>query len=255
MSPRLRVVAAAVLFSTGGAAIKLCGFGSGQLAAGRALVAACAMLVLIPEARRGWAGAPHRGRGVRAPDFFISPTVDDGRERDFHQATHPPHSRAGAAALHEHVTPRSQVHGAAGQHGLVVGAGPASPRPRSRPCQHLAAACAACWARPVMGYRCGPAAGHTGRTLGDHGPGGGGHRQCDGLSRRAAVCLPARAGDARLGGRGLSVFLALACLPVAGGRRGSPRDFRGWWSRCCRRCGRGWCTARRRGRACSPGAP
>lgn len=54
MSPRLRLAAAAVLFSTGGAAIKWCGFDGWQLAAFRALIAFGALLVMIPEARRGW---------------------------------------------------------------------------------------------------------------------------------------------------------------------------------------------------------
>jgi len=54
LTPRSKIVLAAVLFSTGGAAIKWCGFDGWQLAAFRAGIAFATMLVLIPEARRGW---------------------------------------------------------------------------------------------------------------------------------------------------------------------------------------------------------
>jgi len=54
MSPRSKIIAAAVLFSTGGAAIKWCEFGAWQLAACRATIAMLTILVLLPEARRGW---------------------------------------------------------------------------------------------------------------------------------------------------------------------------------------------------------
>lgn len=54
MSPRSKIVVAAVLFSTGGAAIKLCGFDGWQLATFRAGIACATMLLLIPESRRGW---------------------------------------------------------------------------------------------------------------------------------------------------------------------------------------------------------
>ena len=54
MSPRAKIVAAAALFSTGGAAIKFCGFAGWQLAAFRATFAMLTILVLLPEARRGW---------------------------------------------------------------------------------------------------------------------------------------------------------------------------------------------------------
>ncbi len=54
MSPRSKIIAAAVLFSTGGAAIKWSGFDAWQLAACRAALAAITILVVLPEARRGW---------------------------------------------------------------------------------------------------------------------------------------------------------------------------------------------------------
>lgn len=54
MSPRSKIIAAAVLFSTGGAAIKFCGFGGWQLAALRATLSMITILIVLPEARRGW---------------------------------------------------------------------------------------------------------------------------------------------------------------------------------------------------------
>jgi len=54
MSPRSKVICAAVLFSSGGAAIKFCIFSAWQLAACRAALALLTIFVLLPEARRGW---------------------------------------------------------------------------------------------------------------------------------------------------------------------------------------------------------
>lgn len=54
MSPRSKIIAAAVLFSTGGAAIKFCSFGGWQLAAFRATLSMTTILIFLPEARRGW---------------------------------------------------------------------------------------------------------------------------------------------------------------------------------------------------------
>src|SRR5436853_4827656 len=54
MSSRSKIIAAAILFSSGGAAIKSCGFGAWQLAACRAALAMLTILVLLPESRRGW---------------------------------------------------------------------------------------------------------------------------------------------------------------------------------------------------------
>lgn len=52
LGSRLRLVAAAALFSTAGAAIKACHLSSWQVAAFRAAVAVVAVLVLMPDARR-----------------------------------------------------------------------------------------------------------------------------------------------------------------------------------------------------------
>lgn len=51
---RLLVVAAAVLFSTGGAAIKAAHLTGWQVASFRSLAAAVVLLAVLPDARRGW---------------------------------------------------------------------------------------------------------------------------------------------------------------------------------------------------------
>ncbi|HEX3233190.1 MAG TPA: DMT family transporter [Gemmatimonadales bacterium] len=54
LSARLRLVGAAVLFSTGGAAIKAAAFSGWQIAGFRSGVAAIAILLMTPAARRGF---------------------------------------------------------------------------------------------------------------------------------------------------------------------------------------------------------
>jgi drug/metabolite transporter, DME family len=51
---RLEVIAAAFLFSLGGAGIKACSLTSWQIAAFRSAIAAAMFLLLLPESRRGW---------------------------------------------------------------------------------------------------------------------------------------------------------------------------------------------------------
>ncbi len=51
---RLGILAAALLFSTGGAAIKLCGLNGWQVACFRSGIAALTLALLFPSARRGW---------------------------------------------------------------------------------------------------------------------------------------------------------------------------------------------------------
>ena len=53
-SARLRVLAAALIFSIGGAGIKACQLTSWQVASFRSGIAAVTLLLLLPEARRGW---------------------------------------------------------------------------------------------------------------------------------------------------------------------------------------------------------
>jgi len=52
--PRLQILAAALLFSTGGAAIKACSLSNWQLASFRSGIAALALLLVLPGSRRWW---------------------------------------------------------------------------------------------------------------------------------------------------------------------------------------------------------
>jgi DME family drug/metabolite transporter len=58
MSPRLRIAFAALLFSTGGAAIKTADFTAWQVASFRCGVAAVTLLLFVPAARRGFGWRP-----------------------------------------------------------------------------------------------------------------------------------------------------------------------------------------------------
>lgn len=58
MSPRVQLVIAAALFSTGGAAIKATAFSGMQVASLRSGIAAATLLLLLPAARRGWGWRP-----------------------------------------------------------------------------------------------------------------------------------------------------------------------------------------------------
>ena len=51
---RLQVAVAALLFSTGGAVVKACSLTSWQVASFRCGIAACALLIMVPAARRAW---------------------------------------------------------------------------------------------------------------------------------------------------------------------------------------------------------
>ena len=54
LMPRLRIAGAALLFSTGGAAIKACHLTSWQVAGLRSAIAAIAILAMMPASRRRW---------------------------------------------------------------------------------------------------------------------------------------------------------------------------------------------------------
>jgi drug/metabolite transporter (DMT)-like permease len=54
LAGRIGVLGAAALFSTGGAAIKLCSWGGWQVAGVRSLIAFLFLFAVLPSARRGW---------------------------------------------------------------------------------------------------------------------------------------------------------------------------------------------------------
>ncbi len=53
-SDRLMILMAALLFSTGGAAVKACSLSAWQVASFRSGIAAVTLLLVLPAARRGW---------------------------------------------------------------------------------------------------------------------------------------------------------------------------------------------------------
>ena len=161
MSPRSKIIVAAVLFSTGGAAIKWCGFGAWQLAACRATLAMLTILVLLPEARRGWSW-----RTVVVGFAYAATTLlyvqankqTTAASAIFLEAASPLFILFLAPALlGEHATRRDIAQMA------VMGAGmvlfllgmdrPSATAPNPALGNVLAAICAVTWAFTVIGYR------------------------------------------------------------------------------------------------------
>ena len=161
MSPRSKIITAAVLFSSGGAAIKWCQFGAWQLAACRATLAMLTILVLLPEARRGW-----NWRTVVVGFSYAATTLlyvqankhTTAASAIFLQSTSPLFILLLAPALlGEHATRRD-----IGQMAVMgVGMGlflfgmdrPSATAPNPALGNVLAAICAVTWAFTVMGYR------------------------------------------------------------------------------------------------------
>src|SRR5207249_1693637 len=161
MSPRSKIIAAAVLFSTGGAAIKWCGFGAWQLAAARATIAMLTILVSLPEARRAW-----RWRTVIVGFAYAATTLlyvqankhTTAASAIFLQSTSPLFILLLAPLLlSEHATRRDIAQMAA----MAVGLGlfflgsdrPSTTAPNPALGNTLAAICAVTWAFTVIGYR------------------------------------------------------------------------------------------------------
>ena len=161
MSPRSKIIVAAVLFSTGGAAIKFCGFGAWQLAAFRATIAMTTILLVLPEARRGWSW-----RTVVVGIVYAATTLlyvqankhTTAASAIFLQSTSPFFILLLAPLLlGEHATRRD-----IGQM-VVMGAGfvlfflgmdrPSATAPNPALGNAMAAACAVTWAFTVIGYR------------------------------------------------------------------------------------------------------
>ncbi len=161
MTPRSKIIVAAVLFSSGGAAIKWCSLGGWQLAACRAGVAMLTILILLPEARRGWSW-----RTVVVGFAYAATTLlyvqankhTTAASAIFLQSTSPLFILLLAPLLlGEHATRRDIVQMA------FMGAGlglfflgmdrPSATAPNPALGNVLAAICAVTWAFTVMGYR------------------------------------------------------------------------------------------------------
>ncbi len=152
---------AAVLFSTGGTAIKLVRFDPWQIMCVRAAISCAAMLVLIPEARRGWdartalVGAAY---GVTTMLFVLSNAFTTAAGAVFLQNTAPLFVLLLAPwLLHERATRgdlRYMAVLAVGMVLLFIGADrrfATAPNPVLG--NALAALCSLTWALTLIGYR------------------------------------------------------------------------------------------------------
>jgi drug/metabolite transporter (DMT)-like permease len=161
LSPRSKIVAAAVLFSTGGAAIKWCGFDAWQLAGFRAAIALFTILALIPEARRGWSW-----RTVLVGCAYAATTLlyvqankhTTAASAIFLQSTSPLFILLLAPwLLGEHATPRDLGQMAVMSLGLALfffgQDRPSATAPNPALGNMLAAVCAVAWAFTIIGYR------------------------------------------------------------------------------------------------------
>ena len=92
MSARLYLLAAALLFSTGGAAIKATTLTSWQVASLRSLIAGIVVWALLPESRRGWnwrAGLAGLAYAVTLVSFAVATKLTTGANAIYLQATGP----------------------------------------------------------------------------------------------------------------------------------------------------------------------
>jgi DME family drug/metabolite transporter len=162
MSPRSKIVLAAVLFSTGGAAIKWSGFDGWQLAGLRAGLAFTTMLTLIPEARRGWSWRTTLVGCAYAATTLLYVQANKhttAASAIFLQATSPLFILMLAPRLlGEHATRRDLVQMAMMGLGLALflfgGVDrPSATAPNPLLGDVLAAICAVTWAFTVIGYR------------------------------------------------------------------------------------------------------
>src|SRR5438105_9204816 len=161
MSPRSKIVVAAVLFSTGGAAIKWCGFTAWQLAAFRAAFALITILIVLPDARRAWTWRTAIVGFVYAATTLLYVQANKhttAASAIFLQSTSPLFILLLAPLLlGEHATRRDIVQTTA----MGVGLGlfflgsdkPSITAPNPALGNTLAAICAVTWAMTVIGYR------------------------------------------------------------------------------------------------------
>ena len=161
MSPRVKITLAAVLFSTGGAAIKWVGFDAWQLAAIRAGLALVTILALVPEARRGWSWRTTLVGCAYAATTLLYVQANKhttAASAIFLQSTSPLFILLLAPwLLGEHATRRDLVQMA------VMGAGlalfffgldrPSATAPDPVLGNVMAASCAVTWAFTLIGYR------------------------------------------------------------------------------------------------------
>jgi drug/metabolite transporter (DMT)-like permease len=169
MSPRVKITLAAVLFSTGGAAIKGVGFDAWQLAAVRAGLALVTILALVPEARRGWSWRTALVGCAYAATTLLYVQANKhttAASAIFIQSTAPLFILMLAPwLLGEHATRRDLLQMAVMGVGLVLfffGLDqPSATAPDPVLGNALAATCAVTWAFTLIGYRWIAARGHS----------------------------------------------------------------------------------------------
>ncbi|MCC6670345.1 MAG: DMT family transporter [Planctomycetes bacterium] len=122
--PRAQLLLAALLFSTGGAAIKGSGFDGWQVACLRSGVAAVFLLLVLPSARRGWSwrsllvGA---GYGATMVTFVLANKLTTAASAIYIQSTAPLYiALAGPLLLREPIRRRDLVFFAALAAGLLL---------------------------------------------------------------------------------------------------------------------------------------
>lgn len=160
IGPRVQLVVTAILFSTGGAAIKAVHFSGWQIAACRALVTLASLLVMIPEARH-WSrrtmlvGITY---GATTLQYVLANKLTTAANTVFIQNTYPLFIALVAPwVLREHVTRRDLAQLAAMLLGLALFFIGTERRYATAP--HpllgnlLAAGSALAWGTTVIGYR------------------------------------------------------------------------------------------------------
>jgi DME family drug/metabolite transporter len=171
LGARLAILGAAILFSTGGAAIKATSLTGWQVASFRSAVAAVAVLAMLPAARRGWGVAPWLvGAGYAATMilFVLANKLTTAADTIFLQATAPVYLvLIGPLVLKEPIRRRELVFMIAVACGLAlffVGAEAGSKTaPDPLRGNVLAAMSGFCWAVAVSGLRwIGRRGGHAG---------------------------------------------------------------------------------------------
>jgi drug/metabolite transporter, DME family len=158
---RLLVVTAAVLFSTGGAAIKWTTLTAWQVAGMRSLIAAAALLALLPDARKYWSRRGWTVGVVYAATLVLFVTANKlttSANAIFLQAVAPVYILLAAPfVLGEHVTPKDVpfvVVMALGMAAFFVGSDvPVATAPNPRAGNLVAAASGVTYALTVMGLR------------------------------------------------------------------------------------------------------
>ncbi len=158
---RLEVLAAAVLFSTGGAAIKACSLTSWQVAGCRSAIAFLAVLALLPRSRAHWTGGSLAVGFAYAATmvlFVVANKLTTAANTIFLQYTSPLYLvLAGPLLLDEPVRPRDLVYLAVvgGSLGLFFMDAPASSQSAPQPMLGNAVALLSgvFWAATALGLR------------------------------------------------------------------------------------------------------